>query len=85
MVLGIISLVLSGTGFITALIGLILGINGKKKAIEVGAPTGTAKAGIIMCVISLALTVLFTIACIACVAALGTLDYGSAFDWYDFY
>jgi len=83
MVLGIISLIFGGTGFITAIIGLILGINGKKKAMEYGAPTGTAQAGIVMCIISLVLGVLFTVACIACIAAMDSWStYNGAWDWY---
>ena len=83
MVLGIISLVSSGFGFITAIIGLILGISGKKKAMEAGAPTGMAQAGIVMCIIAIALSVLFTIACIACIASMDSWNYyDGSWDWY---
>jgi len=72
MVLGIISLLTSGF-IVTAVIGLILGIGGKKKASEVGAPTGMAQAGIIMNIIAIVLGLLITVACISC---LTTLDSG---------
>jgi len=81
MVLGIVSLV-TGTGVLTAVIGLILGINGKKKAIEYGAPTGTAQAGIIMNIISIALSVLIVISCIACIAAIDGYGYSNPWDFY---
>ena len=83
MILGIVSLL--GGGFVTAIVGLILGINGKKKAMEAGAPTGTAQAGIIMAIIVLALSVLVTIVCIACFASLGSNDFWDLFTddfWY---
>jgi hypothetical protein len=72
---------MTGYGFITAIIGLILGISGKKKAMEAGAPTGMAQAGIVMCIIALAISVLVTIACIACLAS---FDIWSSEFW-DFY
>jgi len=55
-------------------VGLILGIMGKKKAMEVGAPTGMATAGIIMSIIGLAVAVMTVVLCIACIGAMGTMD-----------
>jgi len=78
MVLGIITLVVGSYlwfGLATAIIGLILGINGKKKAREAGAPTGTATAGIVMSIIGLILSIVFVISCIACLAYLDSYDY----------
>jgi len=86
MVLGIVTLVVGSYlwfGFVTAIIGLILGVSGRKKAREVGAPTGTATAGIVMCIIGLVLSIIFTISCIACLAYMGSYDYYvSPWDFY---
>ena len=83
MVLGIIALVrpfsLLSFGVLffldvaISIVGLVLGLSGKKKLLSFGAPTGMATAGIVMCIISLALTVVVTIACASCMAALGAL------------
>jgi len=82
MVLGICALVCSFivpfSGIAIAIVGLVLGVLGQKKAQEVGAPVGMAKAGVIMCIIALAWSVLLTILCATCLAGLGAL--GSAFD-----
>ena len=59
-------------GLITAVVGLILGIMGKKKALEYGASTGMATAGIIMSVIAIAISILVVVACIACMATIGS-------------
>jgi len=83
LVLGIVSLTIGamyGIGFITAIIGLILGIIGKRKAIEVGAPTGTATAGIVLSIIALILSILIIVACIACLGYIGMQDY--SYYWY---
>lgn len=75
LVLGIISLVFiffgiyAFIGFILAVIGLILGIQVKKT--DPG--NGHAKAGVILCIIGLALTALTFIACTICVAFLAEL------------
>jgi len=84
LVLGICTLTISwayGVGILSAVVGLILGITGKKKAREVGAPTGMATAGIVMCAIGIALSLLIFIACIACLGTLGIMD--SGFDYWD--
>jgi len=86
LILGIASLTVAsfyGFGFITAVIGLILGIIGRKKSVEAGAPTGMATAGIILSAIAIAYNLLVFIACIACFAAIGAAEYGS--DWSEFF
>jgi len=80
-------LVASGAGLITAIIGLILGISGRRKAVEAGAPTDLATAGIVLSIISLAISVLTLLICISCIAAGGiaafeAYNYGNAWDWY---
>ena len=73
--MGIISLVFIFTGvygfigMILAIIGLILGILAKKENPE----DGKAKAGVVLCIIGLALCTLSVIACVACVGALASL------------
>ena len=73
LVLGICSFFFGG--FVTAIIGLILGVNGKKKAAAVGAPTGIAQAGIITSIIALVVYVLVTIACVVCLAYIPEAQY----------
>lgn len=61
MVLGIVALVLFCFWYIAipcGVVGLILSIQGKKKAAATGAGAGMAKAGLILCIIALALDVL---------------------------
>jgi len=86
MVLGIVTLVVGSYlwfGLATAIVGLILGINGRKKAMEAGAPTGTATAGIVMCIIGLILSIVFIISCLACLSYLDTYGYyGNPWDFY---
>jgi len=74
LVLGICSLVIPYVGVATAIVGLILGIMGKKKAMEVGAPSGMATAGIVMSIIGLAVAVLTVFLCIAFIGAIGAMD-----------
>jgi len=64
-------------GVVTAIVGLILGVMGKRKALEVGAPSGMATAGIVVSIIGLAGAVLTVILCIACIGAMGQYD-----SWY---
>ena len=66
-------------GVVTAIIGLILGIMGKKKALDAGAPSGIATAGIVMSIIGLAIAVMTVVLCIACIATFGAYD---AMYWY---
>jgi hypothetical protein len=71
LILGICSLVFIGGGLILPLIGLILGVIGKRKALDVGAPTGMATAGIVMSIIAIIFSVLWIICIIGiCSAAL---------------
>ena len=77
LVLGIVSLVFIffGTfafiGMILAIIGLVLGISAKKENPE----DGKAKAGIVLCIIGLALCTLSLLACAACFASLASLPF----------
>jgi hypothetical protein len=85
MVLGICSLIFPGFGVITAIIGLILGISGKRKADEVGAPTGMATAGVVMSIIAIALSVLTVIMCIAVFAAIANQPMGANAWWWQWH
>ncbi len=58
-------------GAIFGLIALILGILARKKAVAENAPTGVATGGLVTGIISLALGVVFFVACSLCVAAAG--------------
>ena len=78
LVLGICSLFVPYVGVPTAIVGLILGILGRKKALDAGAPTGMATAGIVMSIIALAWAVLVIIWCTACI---GTLAYTDPYYW----
>jgi hypothetical protein len=78
MVLGIVSLAflwLATAVFptILAIVGLVLGVVGKKKLAEAGAPTGPATAGIVMCIIAIAVTILAWVLCLTCIAAFAIL------------
>ena len=73
LVLGIIALVWSlfGGTFLSALvgiIGIILGAVAKKQA-----PSGVATAGLVLSVIATVLSLIFWIACAACIGAAGML------------
>ena len=72
LVLGICSFFIGG--LITAIIGLVLGINAKKKAMEYGAPTGVAQAGIVLSIIAMALLVITVIVCISFLSCDGAFD-----------
>jgi hypothetical protein len=76
MVLGIISLVLmfwaGGIGVIPAIIGLVLGVVGKDKSREVGAPTGMATAGIVCSIVALVTNIAVTILCLGCLGCVGS-------------
>ena len=79
MVLGIIALVcmvIPGIGFIApliAVVGLALGVVSKKQLEESGQPVGMAKAGMVMSIISLAISIVFIFACAACLGSIGSL------------
>ena len=68
LVLGIIALV----PFIpfpiaplSAIVGLVLGVLARKKARDMGAPTGMATAGMVLSIIALALSIIFWAFCAA--------------------
>ena len=71
MVLGICSLVIPYAGVAIAIVGLILGVLGKKKCTEASTPSGMAQAGIVMSIIALAWSILLVILCASCIGAVG--------------
>ena len=76
MVLGIVGLVFFWFIYISvpvAIVGVILGAIGKKKLAEAGAPSGMATAGIVMSVIVIAVSIIFLLACAACIGAMGLI------------
>ena len=74
LVLGIVSLIVPGLLAIAlAIIGLVLGVQARR-ALPQGA-TGMATAGMVLSIIALALGVLFTVSCAACVASLSAAPY----------
>jgi len=73
LVLGICALlgtVLPVANSVVAIVGLVLGIIGKKQSAEADGPTGLATAGIIVCGVVLGLSVIYNIACIGCAGCL---------------
>lgn len=72
MVLGIIAAVLifvpygGFVGLVLAIIGLVMGVQAKKQA-----PSGMATAGIVLCIIALAIDAIAVIVVAACASALG--------------
>ena len=75
MVLGIIALILFWYMYISipaAIVGLVLGIINKRNLSEAGVSAGMATAGIVLSIITIALSILFIIACGALLAALGS-------------
>lgn len=77
LVLGIVALVLAIfvpafylITFILGIVGIILGALGRKNA----AKKGVATAGLVLSIISVALGLLFYIACAACVGGLASLS-----------
>ena len=78
MVLGILSLV-PFSGVVTAIVGLVLGVVGKKKSNDAGMPSGMATAGIICSLVGLTLGVICTIWCV-CVWDVFSEAYKEAFD-----
>ena len=79
LVLGILALIfmlIPGLGFlavIVSIVGIILGVVGKKQLQAKDSPTGMATAGIVMSIIALALSLLTLIICVACLGAVGGL------------
>lgn len=86
MVLGILALVFLFTGWfsiiavIMGIVGLALGISGKKKT-----PNGMATAGIVLSIIALALGALIFVSCVVCTACIvnSAVDYGPG--WSDIF
>lgn len=69
MILGICSLCIPYVGILGAIVGLILGVIGKKKSLEAGMPSGMATAGIVMSIIALAWSIVCVIYCVVCYGA----------------
>ena len=63
-ILGIFFILVPFMGILLALIGLILGTISKKTSSEAGMPYGMATAGIVCSTVTLAATILITVACI---------------------
>ncbi|MBB2182128.1 hypothetical protein H0486_04470 [Lachnospiraceae bacterium MD1] len=74
LVLGIVSFICIFFGYgailgiVLAIVGLILGMDSKKRN-----PSGMATAGVVLSIISLAICTISFIACVACVGALASL------------
>ena len=80
LVLGILAVVIPYAGTACAIVGLILGIMGKKKMDEAGAPSGMAMAGIILSIIALVASIIITVVCVsACNAVTSSLP--SSYYW----
>jgi uncharacterized YccA/Bax inhibitor family protein len=77
MVLGILALVIPYAGFVLAIIGLALGVDGKKKCIAAGAPSGMATAGVVMSIIALA----WSVACLIILSAAVDMCSSSYYYW----
>ena len=76
LVLGIISLVPIipfPIGPISAIVGLVLAVIARKKAKEENAPSGMATAGMVLCIIGLALSIIFWAFCAAVLGAAALL------------
>ncbi len=76
LILGILGIIFSfipginWLGIILAIVGLILSIVGLVTSKRNGQSNGPAVAGIVLCSISIVLSIIVTVACVACVAAL---------------
>jgi hypothetical protein len=77
LVLGICGFVVPFGGLVCSIVGLILGLQGKKKSEAVGIQSGIAKAGIILSIIGIALSVLWIVLCVGLIgtAASSSLYY----------
>ena len=62
-ILGLIPIPIPFIGTISAIVGLVLGVLAKKKATAEGTPTGISTAGIVLCIISLVLSIIWMVAC----------------------
>lgn len=75
IVFGLVPLPIPGKGIIgliCAIVGVILGAVGRKKAKNAGQPTGAATAGMVLSIISLILDVIAVIVTVACVGVIGS-------------
>jgi EamA domain-containing membrane protein RarD len=54
---------------VLAIIGLVLGVVGRKKNTEVGAPSGMAIAGLVLSIVALAVSVVVFATCTAALCA----------------
>ncbi len=76
LVLGILGIIFSfipginWLGIILAVVGLILSIVALVTSKRNGQSNGPAVAGIVLCAISIILSIIVTVACVACVSAL---------------
>ena len=76
LVLGIIALVPLipfPVGPIAAIVGIVLGVIARKKALEGGTPTGMATAGMVLSIVGLALSIIFWAFCAAVLGAASLL------------
>jgi len=71
LVLGICGLVVPYGGFATSIVGLILGIQGKKKSEAVGIQSGIAKAGIVLSIIGIAISIVWIVLCVGVLSIAG--------------
>ncbi len=66
LILGILALIPTGIPFIgltSTIIGLVLGVLGRQKARAEGTSAGVATAGMVLCIIGLALSFIGLLAC----------------------
>lgn len=76
LILGILSAMIMfvpvvGMGaLLTSIIGIILGVMGKKNLAAEGKPTGMATAGTVLCVLSLIGSTFVTLLCAACLSTI---------------
>jgi uncharacterized membrane protein len=80
LVLGILALVglffpIPGGSIVLAIIGIVLGVIAKKQLDEQRQPAGQAVAGIVMSIVALALSIVFTMICFVCACALNPFNW----------
>jgi len=75
LVLGIVAVVfafvpgLQWVGGICGIIGIVLCVLGKKKLAAAGSPTGTATAGLVLCIIGTVFALIMFVSCYLCASA----------------
>lgn len=81
LVLGIIATVLAWfylvniAALVCGIVGIILAVMGKKKAVAAGAPTGIGTAGLVLSIIGTCLAAIGFVSCTLCIAcAAGAAD-----------